>query len=230
MARLVFLVCAVLASPALADVVHLRNGRAVEGEILERDERGVTIRVRGGVMTLPKHMIAEVEARARPQDEYAQRYAELDKSDPEAIEALSLWASSRGLTKESRSLHQLSLGVRLDSMVKDAHKRDSARSWLAVFEWGLRNDISAETLRWLLDQAAELEPGADRVRRAHQALQRELAQRARRNTRPPPRPRHYPKHEEDPRRVAKIRTAREAQRQTNRGQPAQGRVSVTSGR
>lgn len=221
---------ALACSPALADAVTLRNGRTFEGEIVRDTAREVRLKIRGGELTFPKHMVAEVELCARPQEAYAERYAAVDKSDPQALEALSLWARRLGLVKEADSLHAQALGVRLDALVAEARTRKHARYWLVAFEWGVRNGISDQSLRWLLAQA-EQHPGDDeRLARAHATLRTELAKRARvaARQRPPSEPRHYPKYEEDPDRVANIRRERQAMRQT-RGEPS-GRIEIGGSR
>jgi len=51
-----------------ADIVHLKNGKALEGEILEKDESKVVIRAKLGEITLNSSDIDSVEEKALPDD------------------------------------------------------------------------------------------------------------------------------------------------------------------
>ncbi|MGE0713680.1 MAG: hypothetical protein AB7N76_21695 [Planctomycetota bacterium] len=55
------LALALAAAPALADVVKLRNGAEIRGEVLRDDAEGVVVRTSGGKVSLPRKEVASVE-------------------------------------------------------------------------------------------------------------------------------------------------------------------------
>ena len=93
-AGLLFVLCLAVAQ---ADILHLHNGRTLEGQIVQRTPTEITLRMNYGRMKVRVDQVREIERRLRPELELAERYREIDPSDPAALERLSLWASRRGL-------------------------------------------------------------------------------------------------------------------------------------
>lgn len=157
----VVLALTLFASPALADVIHLKNGRTIEGKVQKRTEKDVRIKTAQGVMVLPMVTVERVELQATAEEELGERAIDTDMNDPAAIERLALWASSRGLGEASRDLLALSRGLRLEKMITRAQRLDEAALFLETFYWGRTNDVSDEVLDWLIGQAVSRSPEND---------------------------------------------------------------------
>lgn len=175
---------ALFVPPALADVIHLKNGRTIEGRVLARTEKEVRIKTAHGVMVLPMVTVERVQAQVTPEEELGDRAVDTDMNDPAAIEALALWASSRGLGDASRDLLALSRGLRLEQLVARAQRLDDPGAFLQAFHWGRTNEVSDEVLDWLLDQAsARAGAGDPAVAAAYHSRREDLAARAREEAR-----------------------------------------------
>lgn len=169
-----------LATPCRADVIHLKNGRTLEGRVIERTERQVRLKTADGVVVLPTAVIEGITKQDTPEEELARRAAAVDMNDPAAIEALALWASSRGLGDQSCDLMALARGIRLERMVARAKELDDPAEFVSVFHWARTNEVSDEVLDWLLAEAARrAEPGDPSVAQAHRLRADDLARRAR---------------------------------------------------
>ncbi|MGH9464614.1 MAG: hypothetical protein ACRD0X_03140 [Thermoanaerobaculia bacterium] len=88
-----------LATPAWGDVVHLVNGRKLEGVIAEVGEQRVLIRLEFGDLALPRAMVARVERADSALLEYQARRAMLTAqgAGPEQWLELARWARDAGL-------------------------------------------------------------------------------------------------------------------------------------
>ena len=64
-------VCLFLAAPACADIVHLKTGSKLEGEIIERADGIVRIRMSSGIIaTVKEEDVVAIEQRQTPRDVY----------------------------------------------------------------------------------------------------------------------------------------------------------------
>src|SRR5436190_1188034 len=67
-----------LCTPALADRVHLTNGRVLEGQVVREEGDELVVKVRGGIEArVPKSQVASVEAAATPEQTFHERRAAL---------------------------------------------------------------------------------------------------------------------------------------------------------
>lgn len=89
---------------ANADVVHLRDGRVLEGETEWTESGDLRIRLAQGELIVPKADVREVIERKTPAEELAQRRKQLDPQDVDGVLALSAYARDHGLDGEARSL------------------------------------------------------------------------------------------------------------------------------
>jgi len=80
MRRLLLILPLALAS-ARADVVRLKNGRTIEGKIIEENEQEVKLHTGSAQMTVSRSQIASIEHREAPLEAYARRAAELAEDD-----------------------------------------------------------------------------------------------------------------------------------------------------
>ena len=162
-----------LSGSVWADVIHLKNGRTMEGEVSRQTPDSIHLEVRGGKMVLPRSAIARVERKARPQDAFAAKLRQTDSTDPEALDDLALWASSRGLGQESQNLTAQANGIRLQQRVDAIRGTTNPRDWIEVYHFAQHRHLSSEVQVWLLEQAAALDPDHHSVRMARR--ERELA-------------------------------------------------------
>jgi len=101
------------AAPLAADEIHLKNGRVLQGDVLEEDGDELVIRTGSGItVRLPRADVVRVEEAATPQEEFAARFAalELEARDVDAFLAwrsLARWAEAQeGLSREARDVRE----------------------------------------------------------------------------------------------------------------------------
>lgn len=84
-----------LALPAAADVVHLVEGGALEGQVVGEDREGLVVRTAAGTtIVVPRAQVREVERGATVDELYRARLRRTDPRDGEARYALGLWLKS----------------------------------------------------------------------------------------------------------------------------------------
>ena len=59
------------AGTASADILHLNNGRTMEGKVLGQKKGIVHLKVPGGSLHIPLKTVKRIEKRITPQQEYA---------------------------------------------------------------------------------------------------------------------------------------------------------------
>jgi hypothetical protein len=99
------------ASAAGADVVILKGGGRIEGEIVEQRADSVVIDVSAGRVTLPRTRIERMVVGRSALAEYRARAARLAAGDLAGWLALANWASENDLTTQSRSAYEHVLAV-----------------------------------------------------------------------------------------------------------------------
>ncbi|MEK7468854.1 MAG: hypothetical protein AAB074_15885 [Planctomycetota bacterium] len=109
-----------LALPTLtfADVIKLKDGRVLDGEIIQDDEKVLKIKVKNGALTIDRKDVASIEKKSTPAQEYKERLARLDSKNAAAQAEMGVWAGSRGLAGEA-VLHCLE-AWKLDPTLKAA--------------------------------------------------------------------------------------------------------------
>lgn len=86
-------------APAVADVIHLKNGKQLEGSVSPGARKG-TVEVRSGegaVIVLEEAAIERIEKRAAPTDEFTARLEALPRGEIEPLEDLLVWARDKAL-------------------------------------------------------------------------------------------------------------------------------------
>jgi len=98
---LALVVCLLVAS-ARADVIHLKDGRTIEGKILEENRKSVKIETQfGSVRTIDQDRILRIERKKTAREEYEDRKRRTDDEDAEALYRLGAWCRENGLVVES---------------------------------------------------------------------------------------------------------------------------------
>jgi hypothetical protein len=88
---LAFAALAGLAAGASADVVHLKNGRKLEGKAERREDGTLLLRTLHGTARLAAAEVARVEPKRHLIDEHAERAAAVDVADAAGQLALARW-------------------------------------------------------------------------------------------------------------------------------------------
>jgi hypothetical protein len=204
-----------LTALAHADVIHLNNGRTMEGKVLKAHRGMVTLKVPGGTLVIPQSTVKRIEKRKTPQEEYGERARRTDMTNPRALDTLAHWASSRGLGEQAQNLRAQARGIRLQQRVDGVRDSRFAQDYLEVFRWAKGQGYSKEVQRWLLDKALELEPehpgaaGAlSRIVQAEEA--RALAKREREAI-----PAKEPQEDRDGKELDELRSQLEKQKQVS---------------
>ncbi len=169
------LVLAALAGAARADVLHLRNGRILEGRVVKRTDTAVHVRMPAGVLVVPLSTIAAVDSRSTAEDELADAIGAIDLDDPRTVEELALWCSQRGLGEQASDLLALSRGVRLERVVAAARAEGTPWAFVDAYHWARTQGFDDLTLGWLVSQAEGRGPGDPAVVEARATFQRDAA-------------------------------------------------------
>ncbi len=91
-----------IALPLRADEVFLKNGRVLDGTVVERTDTKVVIDVAAGRLSLPTTMIERVESSISEVSEYQQRAEALAADDVAGWLRLGFWAKDERLDTRSR--------------------------------------------------------------------------------------------------------------------------------
>ena len=108
MRRLVALLLLFLLLPGFlwADILHLKDGRKLEGKILSETENEVKIEVQFGrsraAMTVARKDIARIERGALPDEEFRKKLETLDPADLEGHQALIEWCQQKKLLDQAK--------------------------------------------------------------------------------------------------------------------------------
>ncbi|HEY2290962.1 MAG TPA: hypothetical protein VGM86_09705 [Thermoanaerobaculia bacterium] len=100
--QVIALVLTLAATPALGDVLFLKGGGRVTGEIVSETAESVTVDIGAGKMTVPKSSVVRVETSASPLQSYRAKAASLAPGDVEGWRALGRWAAAQGLSLQAR--------------------------------------------------------------------------------------------------------------------------------
>lgn len=162
-----------LAGPARADVVWLKDGRRLEGTVSTKDGK-VAVELKKGVeVLLDPAEVDHVDVGESPRDVFEKKKADLIPGDPEPRYALAQWCKDVGLAREAHEM--------LEEVIRLAPDHAQARRDLGfvkdgerwVTEEELRRKLGLEKVdgKWI--PAAE----AKRIRHSaevHKALQKAL--------------------------------------------------------
>jgi hypothetical protein len=99
------LLLAALALPGAADVVHLKAGGTLEGEVTET-ENDVIVRLPAGEVRLPRQSVLRIERKPSVMQEYGKRAAALQHDDTAGHYELGVWARQQGLETQARAHFQ----------------------------------------------------------------------------------------------------------------------------
>lgn len=106
------MVCAlILAASAAADVIHYKDGRTLEGVVVETTSTHLKVETAFGTIEVERSKVARVEAKLTPEQELEQRREAIPDDDSGALYQLALWAQEQGLRRDARKLFGHIIGV-----------------------------------------------------------------------------------------------------------------------
>lgn len=134
------LVLVLLAGSAAADTVWRRDGRKVEGDIIEQNDEHVVVQTKFGVVTIPRSEVLRIEEGLTRAQQFRERWKEVDRSDLVALEDLAAWCRENGLSREARKVYREILKIEPD--------HEEARRVLGYVrvdgEWKTKRELQAE--------------------------------------------------------------------------------------
>lgn len=161
-----------------ADIIHLKNGRIVEGEVLEHTTQRVAVKLPGGKIVFPTDQVHRIELRRTAKQEFGERVRATDMEDPEALDELALWASGRGLGDEATALQNMAQGLRLEARIDEVRGSRRPGDYIELFHWARGQGCSDEVLDWLLGQAEGIDAQDYEVLDARRLRNEDLSSRA----------------------------------------------------
>lgn len=163
-------ICCLAGGAALADIVHLKNGKQLEGLVLDGPRPG-TYEVRmgeGGSVVLAADDVERIEKKTTPAAELDERLKNVPEGDLDRLEELIIWARERQLPGRARAVARKVLEI-------DANN-ELARKELGyvVFEnrWILEGELKKQ--KGLVRHQGEWMTAAERARRLAVEATREL--------------------------------------------------------
>ncbi|HQQ78475.1 MAG TPA: hypothetical protein PLB01_14065 [Thermoanaerobaculia bacterium] len=110
------LLLALFLTPTLlvADVVYVKGGGSFSGRILEQTAEKVVIDFGDGTIGLQMDQVESIVKGTSPLDEFDARAAKLGPQDVNGWRSLGLWASTKGLSAQSRAAYKRVLALAPD--------------------------------------------------------------------------------------------------------------------
>lgn len=109
-----------ISGAAGADIVHLKDGRKVEGEVVEKSAAKIVVKTKYGLSEFAASDVERVEAKNTPEQELAARLAKADATDASALFDVYLYAKEQKLTAKGKDI--LKQIVKLDPDHEAARK------------------------------------------------------------------------------------------------------------
>jgi len=171
------LAASLFALPALGDVVHLKNGGSLEGQVTVTDD-GATIRLPAGEVRVSRDAIERIEKKESAFEQYLTRAAGVRDDDDEAHFKLGQWAQGAGLKAQAAEEFEKTLMLKPDhegAHLALGHKKVDG-AWLAEYQ----GRMVKRDGQWMTGAAAarydalkaELEAAREKRQTAEAALQK----------------------------------------------------------
>ncbi|MFT7465172.1 MAG: hypothetical protein ACI9EF_003536 [Pseudohongiellaceae bacterium] len=93
-----------LSGSVSADIIHYKDGRTLEGVILERSSTEITVETSFGTIDVPLSKIDHIEEKLTLAQELAAQRATIADDDANSLYLLALWAKDNKLRKQHRAL------------------------------------------------------------------------------------------------------------------------------
>ncbi|MCI0343295.1 MAG: hypothetical protein L0216_19485 [Planctomycetales bacterium] len=109
-ATLVLSTLALAAPLASADVVHLKNGRSLEGKAEAKDDK-VVLRTLHGIAIVAAADVQRIETKRCVLDDYADKLAATSLGDAESLHALASWCRSVGYASKAKEHARAAISI-----------------------------------------------------------------------------------------------------------------------
>lgn len=143
----------VMAGPARADTVFLRDGAVLEGTVRPGPAGKLALVTRLGGTTIDPADVLRIEYGATCEDRYLEQLQATDRADPAAVERLAAWCQAEGLGDRARRLLD-------DARALRGEPRQAALRWQAVLAEAAAERARAERARQEWDAAWRARPAA----------------------------------------------------------------------
>lgn len=90
---LLLFLASLVPSPAFADVIYLKNGRKIVGQVAQEDSKQVVYSIQGGELSIPRSMVDHIEKSVEPAND---RPPHLGETPPEKAREVPLPSSPSG--------------------------------------------------------------------------------------------------------------------------------------
>jgi DNA repair exonuclease SbcCD ATPase subunit len=160
-AALAVLAAFFIIAPAAADIIHLKDGRVIEGKTTDL---GGSIRVeqKFGSIVIPKEDILRVEKKATAREMFTAKLAKLNTGDADACYELYLWAKSNDIDPaDYEPLLDKAFDIKLNSLPENDTKKN-----MELYAWAKSNGIDKKELAALLERVLKLDPDHAEARKA----------------------------------------------------------------
>ena len=112
--RKLLLLLFLVPGPLLSDVVYLKGGGKFSGRIVEQTAERMVIDIGDGVIGFSMDRVEEIVKGPSPLDEYDARAGKLGPQDVNGWRSLAQWASTKGLSAQSRAAYKRVLAIAPD--------------------------------------------------------------------------------------------------------------------
>jgi len=99
-----------LCASARADIVHLTNGRSVEGKVSETPDK-VTVAMSQGSVSFPRAQVQRIERSESVLEAFERRRTALPADDAAARAALGVWALGERMDRQAKELFREALAI-----------------------------------------------------------------------------------------------------------------------
>jgi hypothetical protein len=91
-----------LAAICAGDVIHLKDGRKVEGKVISKDDKVVKIETKFGTQEFSMDDVERIEEKQTPEEEYQERLKNTNLKDTDAVFVLIEWCKENKLEKYAK--------------------------------------------------------------------------------------------------------------------------------
>ena len=152
--RLLLLLALVLAplSVVQADIIRLKDGRELEGEIVGKTATTLRVKVNEfAVVEVKATQVKSIESKPTPWQLFADKLAALDKADVEGRFKLAMWAKEHNLNKRYRELLKAVITLNPDhakARLELGYVNDNGK-WLTEAQYYKKKGFERYRGRWL---------------------------------------------------------------------------------
>lgn len=168
---LILLLCC---QTAFADIILLKNGRAVRGQVVSLSEDRVSMRIPGGTIEFSRHLVKKITRQSTKAEKIAKEFEKV-KGDPNALDKLSLRAAAEGLHSQSLDIKELADGLRLERRLEAIRHSKDPQDYLDLFRWTQLSGYSLTVQKFVIEKVLTLDPKNGLARLALKQIEKEQA-------------------------------------------------------